>query len=342
MPGFPSSLCSVSPTAKRESHPFSTTRARALTILTATGLWATGAEEQPAAAADKKYVTDPTTGEVVGAPQYGGSLTFATMLEPPSADTGVYGSAGLAIAGVAERLLIPNWAVDRDEYAFSSQYIPAEFAAGQLAESWEQPDPLTYVFQIRQGVHWHDKPPMNGRELTADDIEYNYHRILGLGSGFTEGLPYSQLAGIGIESVTATDKWTVVFKLKEPRLAALQMIMVAYMSFMLPPEVIEQHGDISDWRNFVGTGPYELTDWVQGTSITHTKNPDYWGFDEKYPQNRLPYIDKLVAFSSWRKRHVWRDCAPVGSISWVFLLGSLISCRSTCLIVSGRPILKSC
>ena len=263
-------------------------------VLTATGLWATGAEEEPAAAADKKYVTDPTTGEVVVAPQYGGSLTFATMLEPPSADTGVYGSAGLAIAGVAERLLIPNWAVDRDEYAFSSQYIPAEFAVGQLAESWEQPDPLTYVFQIRQGVHWHDKPPMNGRELTADDIEYNYHRILGLGSGFTEGLPYSQLAGIGIESVTATEKWTVVFKLKQPRLAALQMIMVAYMSFMLPPEVIEQHGDISDWRNFVGTGPYELTDWVQGTSITHTKNPDYWGFDEKYPQNRLPYIDKLV------------------------------------------------
>ena len=262
-------------------------------ILTATGLWAAGAEEEPAAAADKKYVTDPSTGKPVTAPEYGGSLTFATMLEPPSADTGVYGSAGLAIAGVAERLLIPNWAVDRDEYAFSSQYIPAEFAAGQLAESWEQPDPLTYVFQIRQGVHWHDKPPMNGRELTADDIEYNYHRILGLGSGFTEGLPYSQLAGIGIESVTATDKWTVVFKLKEPRLAALQMIMVAYMSFMLPPEVIEQHGDISDWRNFVGTGPYELTDWVQGTSITHTKNPDYWGFDEKYPQNRLPYIDKL-------------------------------------------------
>ncbi len=67
-----------------------------------------------------------------------------------------------------------------------------------------------------------------------------------------------------------------------------------HYGFILPPEVIKQHGDISDWRNFVGTGPYELTDWVQGTSITHTKNPDYWGFDEKYPQNRLPYIDKLV------------------------------------------------
>ena len=246
-----------------------------------------------AVGAEKKMVKDPTTGKMVTVPEYGGTLTFATMLEPPSADTAVYGSAGLAMAGVAERLLIPNWAVERDEYAFSSQYIPVEFAAGQLAESWEQPNPLTYVFQIRQGVHWHDKPPMSGRELTADDIKYNYHRILGLGSGFTEPIPYSQLVGIGIESVTATDKWTVVFKLKEPRRAALHMIMVAYMSFILPPEVIKQHGDISDWRNFVGTGPYELTDWVQGSSITHTKNPNYWGFDEKYPQNRLPYIDKL-------------------------------------------------
>ena len=241
-----------------------------------------------------KYVTDPSTGEVVSAPQYGGTLTFATMLEPPSADTLVYGSAGLAIAGVADQLVIVNWAVDRDEYDFSSQYIPVEIAAGQLAESWEMPDDTTFIFHIRKGVRWHNKAPMNGRELTAQDIEYNYHRILGLGSGFTEASPVSQLLGIGIESVTATDKWTVVIKLKEPNFAAPTIIFFGYMSFILPPEVIKQHGDISDWRNFVGTGPYELADWIQGTSITHTKNPDYWGYDEKYPQNRLPYIDKLV------------------------------------------------
>ena len=264
-------------------------------VLTATGLWATGAEEAPTAAAAKQYVTDPTTGKVVTAPEYGGTLTFATMLEPPSADTLVYGSAGLAIAGVAEQLVIPNWGVDRDEYDFSNQYIPVEVAAGQLAESWDiSPDGLTYTFHIRKGVHWHNKAPMNGRELTAQDIEYNYHRIWGLGSGFTEPLPGSLLEAIGTESVTATDKRTVVFKLKEPNPAALHKIMVVHIGFILPPEVIKQHGDISDWRNFVGTGPYELTDWVQGTSIIHTKNPDYWGFDEKYPQNRLPYTDKLV------------------------------------------------
>ena len=38
-----------------------------------------------------------------------------------------------------------------------------------------------------------------------------------------------------------------------------------------------------------------LTDWVEGTSMTHTRNPDYWGYDEKYPENRLPYIDRLRA-----------------------------------------------
>ena len=62
---------------------------------------------------------------------------------------------------------------------------------------------------------------------------------------------------------------------------------------ILPPEVIEQHGDVTDWRNLVGTGPFELTDWVEGSSLTFDKNPNYWGFDEKYPENRLPYVDEL-------------------------------------------------
>ena len=248
----------------------------------------------PAAAAEKKYVTDPSTGKVVTAPEYGGTFTFATGQELPHTDPTVHGWGSLAIGGVAEKLSIPNWAVDRDEYAFSSQYIPVEVAAGQLAESWEMPDDTTIIFHIRKGVYWHNKPPMNGRELTADDVEYNYHRLLGLGSGFTELVGQGNvLPAMEFESITATDKWTVVFKLKEPKLAALHTIAIEHLAFILPPEVIKQHGDVTDWRNMVGTGPYELTDWVQGTSITYTKNPNYWGYDEKYPQNRLPYIDEL-------------------------------------------------
>ena len=45
----------------------------------------------------------------------------------------------------------------------------------------------------------------------------------------------------------------------------------------------------------VGTGPFTITDFVEGTSITWEKNPNYWKNDEKFPQNRLPYLDKLVA-----------------------------------------------
>src|SRR5262245_25313417 len=47
---------------------------------------------------------------------------------------------------------------------------PGTFALEpDLAERWEQPDDTTYVFHLRRGVRWHNKPPVNGRELTAED-----------------------------------------------------------------------------------------------------------------------------------------------------------------------------
>ena len=65
--------------------------------------------------------------------------------------------------------------------------------------------------------------PMNGRELTAKDIEYNYHRLMGLGSGFTEPPGFTmELPTVPVESVTATDEYTVVFKLKTPSLTAFR------------------------------------------------------------------------------------------------------------------------
>ena len=47
-----------------------------------------------------------------------------------------------------------------------------------LAESWTQPNETTYVFKLKKGVRWHNKPPVNGRELTADDVKYTYDRFL--------------------------------------------------------------------------------------------------------------------------------------------------------------------
>jgi ABC-type transport system substrate-binding protein len=68
-----------------------------------------------------------------------------------------------------------------------------------------------YTFHVRKGIHWQDKPPLNGRELTAYDLEYGLHRLSGLGSGFTTPTPYAFLKTYSdMESITATDKYTLV------------------------------------------------------------------------------------------------------------------------------------
>ena len=142
---------------------------------------------------------------------------------------------------------------------------------------------------IRQGVHWHDKAPMNGRELTAKDVEYNWQRLLGLGK-FSEAGASLMAGGFppeDFESVTATDDWTVVFKLNKPNFHALKNLLGQWIAVIYPPEVIEEHGDYKDWRNTVGTGPYALTEVVEDSSRTWTKNPDYWGYDPKYPEKPL-------------------------------------------------------
>ena len=275
-------------------------------VVTATGLWAAGdTEEEPAAAMEKEMVRDPATGMMVTAPEYGGTLTMSKSGGfPPTADP--YFSTAWAthslLASVLENLSIADWALNRDEFDWSSYAVPLFGLRGALAESWDiSEDGLTYTIHIRQGVHWHDKPPVNGREMTAYDVEYTYHRNLGnrlTGTEFSEAEPTSGLRWDGwetmpIESITATDKWTVVFKLTRPDNRALRSIIGNVIHFIVAREVIEEFGDMKDWRNVVGTGPWVLTDLVEGSSMTLTKNPNYWSDDEKYPGNRLPYVDEF-------------------------------------------------
>ena len=206
-------------------------------VLTATGLWAAGAEEEPAAAADKEMVLDPSTGKMVEAPQYGGTITYAKKVEPENVDVWFHHGGRQMITGVLEKLGTVNWGIDRDDYNFVGQVQPEFATTGQLAESWETPDDKTIIVKVRQGVHWHNKAPMNGRELTANDIEYNFHRLMGLGK-FAEAGPTNitqVLRTVSFESITATDKYTVVFKLTKPHLGALMGILEDWIAFMYPP-----------------------------------------------------------------------------------------------------------
>ena len=76
--------------------------------------------------AGKKYVTDPTTGKVVIAPEYGGTLTYATAGEPADADTHFLHSQARVTGATTEKLGIMDWAIDRDVFSFRTTYIPPD------------------------------------------------------------------------------------------------------------------------------------------------------------------------------------------------------------------------
>src|SRR5262249_51947238 len=79
-----------------------------------------------------------------------------------------------------------------------------------LAERWEALDDTTYVFHLRQGVHWHQKPPVNGRELVAEDVKFSFDRFL---TELANALRYFLDP---VDRVEVVDRYTVKFLLKEP------------------------------------------------------------------------------------------------------------------------------
>src|SRR6266699_7233767 len=99
-----------------------------------------------------------------------------------------------------------------------------------LAERWETPDDTTYIFYLRQGVKWHNKLPVNGRELVAEDVKFTFDRFLTV-----EGNPAREL----LESVVGeevVDRYTVKFMLKEPFVWLLDTLASALCMWIIAPE----------------------------------------------------------------------------------------------------------
>ena len=132
-----------------------------LTLMVA-ALWVSPA----AVAAEKKMVKDPTTGKMVSAPEWGGTITYGRVSWAAHSDVWyISGWATHNIGLVNEMLGIGDWGIDRDVWDWRALADPPPPSRkGALAESWETPDDTTIIFNIRQGVNWHDKAPMHGRE----------------------------------------------------------------------------------------------------------------------------------------------------------------------------------
>ena len=146
-----------------------------------------------------------------------------------------------------------------------------------LAESWTQTNDTTYVFKLRKGVRWHPKPPVNGRELTADDVKYTYERFLTItGNPNKPVLEY-------VDRIEAVDKHTVKFTLKEPNAWFLDLL-ASTSTWIVAKECVEKFGDLKKVESVVGTGPWMLERWEPNVKLVYVRNPNYF-------VPGLPYAD---------------------------------------------------
>ena len=118
---------------------------------------------------------------------------------------------------------------------------------GDLAESWTQPNETTYVFKLRQGVRWQNKPPLNGRELVAEDVKYSFERFLGEKGNANKPMLAS------VDKVEAPDKYTVRVTLKEPFAWFLDMLSNPGALWIIARECVEKSGgDLKKVESAVG------------------------------------------------------------------------------------------
>jgi peptide/nickel transport system substrate-binding protein len=149
--------------------------------------------------------------------------------------------------------------------------LPGSFVLeGDLAESWTQPTETTYLFKLRQGVRWHNKPPVNGRELTAEDVVYSMERFQTV-----KGNPQAYMLG-AVERVEALDKYTVKFTLKEPFVWFPDLIANPMTGAIIAKECVEKFGDLKKPESVVGSGPWMLDSYRPNVGMTLVRNPHYF------------------------------------------------------------------
>lgn len=151
---------------------------------------------------------------------------------------------------------------------------------GGLAESWENPDPKTYIFHIRKGVKFQDGTPM-----TIDDVIFSLERIKNPDTASYLGWMFGS-----VDKFEKVDDATLKITLSSPD-AQFKYTLATSAGHVISKAYYEAHKD-----NFgkpdgglLGTGPYKYVSWKTGTEIVLEKNADYWD-----KSSGGPYIDKIV------------------------------------------------
>ena len=152
-----------------------------------------------------------------------------------------------------------------------------------IAESWDiSGDLKTLVFNLRKGVKWHNKSPVNGREFIASDVLFSLDRMQRI-----EQAAYARQRMILVESITAPDDYTVKLELSQPDSGILYNFVDNKTTLFIAPEPEEEFGDYAKpEESNIGYGPFMFESWTPGVAAVFEKNPDYW-------EQPYPYIDRV-------------------------------------------------
>jgi len=206
----------------------------------------------------------------------GGILTRASAWDPPVLDPRLTNSVGLSQIAtlVGNRLL---------RYPFSDEATGTFDLTlkGELAESWQgSADFRVWTFRLRQGVKWHNVPPLNGREFVAADVKYCFEAYAKEG---VQAFTFQE-----VEAIETPDKYTVRIHLKTPNTMFPQTLAEA-VAILFPKEVLEEDGDLK--KRMIGTGPYVLKEHTRKVKAVLARHPDY--FDKG-----RPYADEYHILST--------------------------------------------
>lgn len=210
----------------------------------------------------------PTEVPQAAAPVLGGMVTRAITAEPTSLDPH-------AAPGSGQNVILPYIFDTLVFRGMDNSYQP------YLATGWEiAPDGLAITFTLREDVSFHDGTPLN-----AEAVVFTFTRFKEAKSSAGEGLT-------DVTAIEAVDEYTVRFSFDEPSAVFFSTLATPYAG-IVSPTAVEAAGEAFGQQP-VGSGPFKLAEWQQGTAVVLERNPDYKWSPSTIANPGAPYIDGVT------------------------------------------------
>ena len=205
-------------------------------------------------------------------PKQGGALVIRVATDPPNWSVFTASANTAPFANLAYNKLI------RMKSGAGVEPGEVTLEADLASALPENPDPLTLLFKLRPGVRFQNVAPVNGREMTAEDVK----TAIDLYRSDTRSAMRADNAVI--DAVDAVDATTVRVRLKQPSVPILGISGGHYGWRIFPKELLE--GDLLQSKA-IGTGPYIVDSYVPSSKASYRRNPDYF-------RPGQPYFDKVT------------------------------------------------